>query len=542
MLKRLSKLFNMSTTTSTPESFSLFPLLPGELRTLIWKHAVDPYRVLRITLYQQDFPPITQFLGSSRYGPPWNVKVGCTPQLKEATRHVRNLMQVSREAYKDIMDYILPDRIYVTVDWDPPYLREGVTRGKYASKNAKSRMGEKVYKIPWNRRTERLCLEVVHLSWDDVERRRMGVMEEMPRGSDLPAPPVWVNEAGYEPFGDVEPDSESDPDESRDPSRPSAFYVPPADAIASVPVPDPDPDRDLDPRAHGEIYIPHSHAQALCQRHISLAPTFTHLNPVAYGSSNPLLMLCKILRVTNITIIDDSILNDNDPANRPAGPSPAWVDEHKVLHELGMAELGRLGAALGDLLEEESQQADGQQGASTGSTSTTQTQTQIQTPRTVLARELRTMTLTPSDLAKIRFFRVKDLNPPPQNIRRNAREAQRVGGEWGNGRSGTWVIAWGEQHAPSRREGEYGGFGSTRGWWSGPGAGPWGSGGGGGGGIGVGSYGRGGRDGRRYGRRDRQRDGGGMVLDVSPPVTSVSVGPWGSGSGSGSGMSGFEWL
>ncbi|KAJ4366092.1 hypothetical protein N0V85_009221 [Neurospora sp. IMI 360204] len=352
----------MSTTTSTPESFSLFPLLPGELRTLIWKHAVDPYRVLRITLYQQDFPPITQFLGSSRYGPPWNVKVGCTPQLKEATRHVRNLMQASREAYKDIIDYILPDRIYVTVDWDPPYLREGVTRGQYASENAKSRMGEKVYKIPWNRRTERLCLEAVHLSWDHVERRRMGVTEEMPRGSDLPAPPVWVNEAGYEPFGDVEHDSESDPDESHDPSRASTFYIPPADAIASgpVPVPDPDPDRDLDPRAPGEIYIPHSHAFTLCQRHISLAPTFTHLNPVAYGSSNPLLMLCKILRVTNMTIIDDSILND--PANHPAGPSPAWVDDHKVLHEPRMAELTKLGAALGDLLEEESQQ-----GASTAS-------------------------------------------------------------------------------------------------------------------------------------------------------------------------------
>ncbi|KAK3500413.1 uncharacterized protein B0T23DRAFT_41360 [Neurospora hispaniola] len=407
MLKRFHKLFNMSTTTSTPDCFPLFPYLPGELRTLIWKHAVEPYRVLRITVYQKDFPPnpqlppSSQFLGSAVYGPPWNVRVGCTDALVAATRRVRDLMLVSREAYRDITDYILPDRIHVTVDWDPPYL-QGMHM--FASK------GEKVYKIPWNRKTERVCLEMVHLKWDTHESggMREGIWErtreEMPRGSDLPAPPVWVNEVGYEPFGqDPECSSDSDPDESRDPSRPSRFYVPPADSIAATTVPEPNPDSDqelhIDPRAPGEIYIPYTLAHVIIRRHISLAPILTRLAPVAYRSLIPLVLLCKILRVTNITIIADSILY----SNLPAGPSPAWVDEHKVLHEPRMTELGGLSTALADLLESGTE----------ASTTQTQSQTQTQTRHEVLAHELRSMSLSPADLRRIRFFRLRDPNPPP---------------------------------------------------------------------------------------------------------------------------------
>ncbi|EGZ75963.1 hypothetical protein NEUTE2DRAFT_126906 [Neurospora tetrasperma FGSC 2509] len=541
----------MSTTNSIPDCFPLFPYLPGELRALIWKHAVEPYRVLRITLYQKDFPPnpqlppSSQFLGSAVYGPPWNVKVGCTDALVAATRRVRDLMLVSREAYRDITDYILPDRIHVTVDWDPPYL-QGMHM--FASK------GEKVYKIPWNRKTERVYLEMVHLKWDTHESGGMRegmwerTREEIPRGSDLPAPPVWVNEVGYEPFGqDPESNSESDPDESRDPSRPSRFYVPPADSIAATTVPEPNPDSDqelhIDPRVPGEIYIPHTLAHVIIRRHISLAPILTRLAPVAYRSLIPLVLLCKILRVTNITIIADSILY----SNLPAGPSPAWVDEHKVLHEPRIAELSRLSTALADLLDSE--------------TSTTQTQlqtqSQTQTRHEVLAHELRAMSLSPADLRRIRFFRLRDPNPPPaQDSRRNARETQRVRGggrgEWGTGRPGTsnWAGARNEGdqnrgHEMSRREGQYGGFGSRRGWWAYPGEGRgrlWGPGGMGSGvGVGYGYAGPGGGGGgvgwESLGAMGAM--GSGRVLDASPPVTSMGR-SWGSGSGLGSGFSGFE--
>ncbi|KAK3493621.1 hypothetical protein B0T13DRAFT_402497 [Neurospora crassa] len=547
----------MSATTSTPDCFPLFPYLPGELRALIWKHAVAPYRVLRITLYQKDFPPnpqlppSSQFLGSAVYGPPWNVKVGCTDALVAATRHVRDLMLVSREVYRDIIDYILPDRIHITVDWDPPYL-QGMHM--FASK------GEKVYKIPWNRRTEKVCLEMVHLKWDTYESGGMRegmwerTREEIPRGSDLPVPPMWVNEVGYEPFGqDPESKSESDADESRDPSRPSRFYVPPAEAIAALSVTGPDSDMDLhiDPRAPGEIYTPHTLAQVIIRRHISLAPILTRLAPVAYESLIPLLLLCKILRVTNITIIADSILY----SNLPAGPSSSWVDEHKVLHEPWMAELSRLSTALADLLNSE--------------TSTTQPQPHTQTRHEVLAHELCAMSLCPADLRKIRFFRLREPNPPTasQDGRRNARETRRVGGgEWGNGHPGTsnWAGAWngGHQnraHELSRREGQYGGFGSRRGWWSGLGSGgrSWST--GSGVRMGYGYAGRGGLDLELGAGQGTVREvvaggvgwecsgvmgtiGSGRVLDTSPPVTSMVGSSWGSGSGLGPRFSGFERL
>ncbi|KAK1777092.1 hypothetical protein QBC45DRAFT_452735 [Copromyces sp. CBS 386.78] len=484
MYKRLSKLFNMSTTTtSTPKPFPLFPDLPYELQTLIWHHAVDPYRILRITLYQKDFPPTAEFLGSSLYGPPWHVKAGCTPALKKAARHVCNLMLVSRSVYQDIMRYILPDRIHVTVDWDPPY---------YTREAKLTKRGKKVYAIPWNRKTERICLEIVHLDCEE---------EIIPRGHGgigsahgLPAPPVWVNQPGYEPFGQGE---ESDPDESRDPSRPSTFYVPLASASTiTSPDPDQDPDQDPDhpafqhkyksdpdPKASGEIYLFHSHAQALCQRRISLAPNIlNHLNTVQYESINPLLMIAKILRVTTITIIDDSILND--------GPSPAWVDEHKTLDEPRMTDLGRLRAALGET-QQGRQDHEGHDGTGTG-TGTASTST----PDQLLARQLRLMNLTPHDLFKIQFFRlrlrlrVRRVRAPPtpsaitQDGRRNAREAQRVGGARGDDDDDEARGPDGLTCSRSRRrDGQYGacGFGSTRGWWgsgsgSGPGSGPFGGG------------------------------------------------------------------
>ncbi|KAH7634062.1 hypothetical protein B0T09DRAFT_396477 [Sordaria sp. MPI-SDFR-AT-0083] len=301
MNKRLSKLFNMSTSTSPSKSFTLLEFLPAELRDRIWEHVVDPFRVLRITLYQSGFPPTAQFLGSFLYGPPWHVKVGSTPNLREATRHVRNLLLVSKAVYKDIKLRILPDLLFVTVDWDAPY-----------STIPNSGRGEVVYSIPWNRKTERICLEMVHLNWQKKDRVRLvdwGNREEIQRtGNGLPDPPVWVNETGYEPFGQDDGDdddaAESDPDESRNPSRPSKFYLPPASLLVDQDQNPRPPDAAVafrykpDPKALGEIYIPYSQVRTLCQRQISLVPTTPILGDehqvqqqvqqeAHYNSSNP---------------------------------------------------------------------------------------------------------------------------------------------------------------------------------------------------------------------------------------------------------------
>ena len=100
-------------------TFSKFPDLPAELQTLIWAHAIGPHRVLRVTLYQKDHPPphppSYREVGSAVYGPPWDVKLGCTQQLKEAARRTRDLCLVSKKVYEDVVGYILPDRMEVRV-------------------------------------------------------------------------------------------------------------------------------------------------------------------------------------------------------------------------------------------------------------------------------------------------------------------------------------------------------------------------------------------------------------------------------------------
>ena len=237
-----------------------------------------------------------------------------------------------------------------------------------------------MYSIPWNRKTERICLEMVHLNWQKKDRVRLvdwGNREEIQRtGNGLPDPPVWVNETGYEPFGQDDGDdddaAESDPDESRNPSRPSKFYLPPASLLVDQDQNPRPPDAAVafrykpDPKALGEIYIPYSQVRTLCQRHISLVPTTPILGDehqvqqqvqqeAHYNSSIPLLLLAKILRVTNITLIDDdSILNNTATYDHSmsSGPSlsPEWVDEHKVLDKPRIAEMTRLRAAVRNLL------------------------------------------------------------------------------------------------------------------------------------------------------------------------------------------------
>ena len=411
----------MGTSTSHPNSFSLLNDLPLVLWERIWDHAVDPFRVLRITLYQRDWPPGGTYLGSDFYGPPWHVKAGSTRSLREATRNVRNLLLVSRKVYLDIKQRILPDTLYVTV-------AQHVSRWWLCHTETR-------YSIPWNRKTERICLEMVHLNWENQPNVRLvdnGIREEIQRAGDgLPPPPVWINGKDYEPFGQNgvdDDDAESDADESRNPARPSKYYQPPRSLLSQAPDPPPAFRYNPDPNAPGQLYIPSSVAQTLCSRHVSLAPTATTPGGpdgpgaqlgltqvrVTYHSPIPLLLLAKIFRVTNIIIIADSILNANrdrsiwnniweynpmsTSRSRGLTCTPDSLDSHKTLDSNLTSELATLHSSLRALL------ASGWQ---------RHTRPDLPEPpiemlsrEEVLAREIKLMNLGVGDLRKIRVWRV----------------------------------------------------------------------------------------------------------------------------------------